>query len=426
MSKLSPELVEYFGYSIGKRYLLKRAWVLNLITFIANPTYEDEYVKIDNKMFYVKQDEELILITKNYTKPVIGLKDTLIVNKDFISNCNGNTETTFGRVFMNYVINVHCLNNKVSFINEVFTLGDIEDDYIEPNLVDVDNEDSNTKITTEDYYKFLDIRAYIDSLSAFVTIGASEYNIVKAPGTEEFKAKVIAELIEKNGPKALEDPLVVNELEDRLVAFDTEYIKQDPSYGKLITKKVTNMARKRMYLIYGIGNDLSGEAKPVISSLSGGLNKDIGEIHSLFNDAIGGSAMRGNETKSMGVITKYLIRATADILIMNTDCGSKIFYEETITKHHVGKNILVSDKLFNLTSNNIDTYIGKKFPMRDVRFCKLDNHVCTTCMGSQYEEYPNATPLMATENGGKFLKESLKKFHGTVLKTTTIDLNDLI
>lgn len=424
--KISKELYDYIDYSIKKQFLLKIDWILNLITYIVDKEYDDEFVKIENNKFYVKQDDELVLISSDYKNPVLTLQDTLVIDKDFITNVSNTIETTFGRVFMNYIIFVYCFNNKISYINEMFTLEDIEDNYIIKSLVNNNDENADIKITIDEYLNFLDIRTYIDSLSNYTTIGASEYNIVKAPGIDEFREKTILELKKKHGEKALEDLVVLKELETRLIEYDKAYIEKDPSYGKLITKKVTDMSRKRMFAMYGKGNDLSGEAIPVISPLAQGLSKNPDELHSLYNDAIGGSAKRGNETKDMGVITKFLIRATADISIKDTDCGSEIYISETITKEHIGKTILDKGKLIILTNDNIETYIKKEFKIRDVLFCKLENNICTTCLGKKYTDYTKAIPLMATEVGGKFLNESLKKFHGTELKITRISLDDLI
>ena len=416
---INVDLSDFIKQSIINNSILKLKWFIDMFNFIKENSYEDEFIKIENKKYFIKLEDELILITDKYTDALLNFNDKITINSEIKVNVKQSTDTTIGRLLINYLIGTYCFNNKIEYLNRQFNYSDIEA-LIEPIFDDKDN------ITVKEYKTFLNMKNYIDGLANFATLGITEHSLLPAPGIEEYKKKVIKELIEEYGEEELNNnPVVFKKLEDKLLEYDKNYLKKDPAYGKMITKKILNTSRKILYGVHGIGLNLKGKSKPVFSSLSEGMKKDREELSAYFNDLRGGSFGRGDETKDAGFMTKFLIRATADIVINKEDCGTKLYLSETITsdneKEFINKYIIDKDKLVLLDKNIVKSYINKTVKLRDSMFCKSETGVCIYCIGRNYEDFTDNIPLLATSLGGAFLNAKLKKFHSSELKVTQLD-----
>jgi len=425
MGLIKIELQDHIHKHIKEKSYLKLKWILGLFNYIIED-YEDDYVIVEGTKFFIKDGEDVLLITDKYKSSLVESTDEIEITPDILPNITKKEVTTMGRLLFNCLIGVECFNGKIPYINEEFDLSYIENMFISNML---EKKDLETYITTEEYLNFIDMRLFIDTLTNFLTLGVTEHSIRKAPGIDKFKSEKIKELEVKYKEKPLKTALAIAELEDSLKQYDIAYLKQDKSYGKMITKKVTNMARKRMYGIYGIGNDVTGKATPIMIALSDGYNKDPETLAAMFNDVIGGSMGRGDETKDAGVLTKYLTRSTADIVIDHTDCKTKIYLKTVITKDNteelLGRFIKVGNTMTMLTTDSITTYLNKEVELRDPLYCKSDTGLCMTCAGNKLLGYEKTIPLLAVDLGGFNLDLKLKKFHGTELKITKLTLDEL-
>jgi len=411
---INIQMSDYIKYSIQKEYLLELPWVLTLFSVIKS-NFNTDFFNFDGKNIILKTETEDIYETDNIKNKIalLDFSDKIIIDKEFLVNVNNKTETTVGRLILNWIIGTYCFNNKIPYINEAFTLSSIEK-LIEPLLGDT--------ITVEEYIRFIDIRLYIDTFANYYSVGITEHSLKPAPGILEYKAKVIKELKAKYGDDALKDLIIFKQLEDKLIAYDVEYLKKDISYGKIVNNKVINASRKRMYATFGITSSLDGSSEPILSDLASGIKKDKKELVAYFNNIRSGSYSRGNSTKDMGVLTKFLIRATSDVIIDLNDCNTNL-YLKTIVKNEkdlLGRNIIENNKLLNLTKDNISKYLNKEVKLRDPLFCHSETGVCIKCIGENFRGHEDEIPLLSTGLGGLFLNTSLKLFHGKDLKITTL------
>lgn len=423
---LNINLIDFIKESILNGKILELNWHLFMFTKITDNEIENDYIKIHDKEFYVKVNDEFILITKDYRTPIMKYNNKLEINKSFLVNINNPITTTVGRLILNYLIGTVSLNNKIEFINKMFTFKEVEALITKK----YDDKDENG-IHTPEYKEFLDMRLFIDTFANYLSIGVTEHSLKPAPGIKKFLDKTIKELVKEYGNDELNNnPTIFKKLEDAVIAYDIEYLKTDIAYGKIVTKKVTNMARKRMYAVYGIGLSLKGKANPIFSSLADGLKKDGIELAGYFNDARGGSYGRGMDTRDSGALTKFLIRATSDIVIDLNDCKTKLTLTELITNDNsydfIDRYILIADKPLLLTKDNIDKYVGKKVSLRDPYYCVSESGLCVYCAGEKFRDYQDFMPILSTSLGGLFLGASLKKFHGISLEVTTITPESLI
>jgi len=430
VKKLGQEYVDFLAYSFKNKLPLELKWCFNVFAYIAEPEYEDEFFVVkDNTFFYKIKDDKnqqtLEALVKPYKEAVFRFNDEIQVPKGFLPNIKKDLITTPGRLIANYILLVIPFGDKIEYINKQFDIGDIENNYIIKLLSD---EPKDGEISVDEYLKFLDSVEYIQGLATVLNRTATPKAVLPPPNIDEYRKKVIKEFINKYGEKGLQDPTIVKEIESKLEEYDNEYLKGDPTLGKLLKGKTKNIARKKMYLDFGIGNAVTGTAKPILYSLSDGWKKDPEDLATFYNDARGGSYGRGAETQQGGVVAKDTLRATSDIKIINTDCGTKVYRKQLITdknyKLYFDRFINDNGKTVKLTLDNINKYIGKEVKLYTPMGCKLAPHFCTKCMGESIKDYENGMALMASGVGGTILNQSLKKFHGTALEVVDLELSE--
>jgi len=411
----NDRILKIIELGVNKKYFLKQSYVLSLFSFIAEDSYEDDFIKIENKTFYIKDDDELIEITDKYNDKLLNIKDQVELPKGLLINNDKNITTTIGRVVMNYIILVHNFKQKVPYINEKFTIGDIEDKYIAPLLTEDEND--LEKITIQEYKSFMSSVTYIEGFSKVLSVAATYKSMLPPDGIEDFKKKLVKEMVEKYGPEWHNDPIHTAELEKKLKEFDDKWLEGDISNGKLMVKK-TKLARKKMFLNIGMANAFGGKQAGVSNSLMEGWGNDEETLSTIFNDARSGSYYRGVETRDGGVAAKVMLRASSDINIVKTDCGSKLGFNRLITNDDVGRYILISGKPVLLTNENIKPYIGKEQVLRSPMYCKLNKDFCSVCVGENMKDYEKGVSLLGIDLGGSILKLSLAKFHSSALELT--------
>lgn len=416
---LSNILQEYIHYHILNKSVLDISFLITTFTKISETNYETDYMKLDGRNFYIKIRDELILVTSKYEKAIIDFTDIITINETIIGNVNGNIKTTVGTAVLNFLVIYDIFGKKMSYINKEFDYGLVEKLIAEKTHPDIENH-----ITAEELLNHYDRRLFIDNLASYIGVGVTEYSLRPAPGISKFVTKTIKELEVKYKQTPLIDPKAIAELEAAIIDYDVAYLKQDISYGKLVSKKVIKTSRKRMYAVFGIGNDVTEKKTPILIALNDGLGKNPEVLTALFNDLRGGAAGRGNETKDAGVTTKELINAMSSMVVELDDCGNAYHTSVIVDKTMLSKYIVKNNKLIELTIDNMSEYLGKIVSIRDELYCKKDGTVCIYCIGSKYSELRTWMTAAATDLGGLLLKGKLKKFHGTDLEIVTITKDD--
>ena len=424
MKKNNANIKEYVKYSCDNTLPTNLDWVLGLFATIEDDKFENEYFVIKDNKFYGKLADEELLLAEDYDSPILVAKEQVDVEKGYLPNITKNITTTYGRIVINYIIGIYCFNSKIDYINEKFTIKNIENKYILTMLTDDPN---NTKgITIDEYKKFLDASLYIESFSKYLSIAATEKTALPPKGLEKFKKETLAYMVKKYGEDFAKNPLAVAELEKKMLDFDDAYLKDDPSYGKLMSGKVTNVARKKMFLVFGIGNSFEDEPEGILDSLSDSRELDPKKLATYANDSRSGSYGRGSETQKGGVTSKVALRATSDIKILQQDCGSKVGRPITIQAdnyvRYINRYMLDNGKPVLLTEDKLKSLIGKTIELRTPLYCHLENDFCTVCAGKNIEDYENGVSLLVSGVGGKILAISLSAFHGKVLKVGELDL----
>jgi len=145
--------------------------------------------------------------------------------------------------------------------------------------------------------------------------------------------------------------------------------------------------------------------------------------------------MKACGTSESGYIAKKLLAECQTEFLddKGSDCGTKRGIMLTLSdnnyKDYIYRYITVSGKSVLLTNENIKKYIGKTVELRSPMTCikTRKGAICNMCGGEFYYMVDNKSiGLSASRIGNALTKYNMKKFHDNVIKTTDVDLDDLL
>lgn len=402
-------LKEYLLKALELNFFKDIKWYFSLFT-IHPEGYEDKYMLIKNNMYYLKvNDESILLSNRSSDDPAISIKDKISLSKNELSNLKEDIETSVGILIANVVRLIIPFNNKVTYINKMFTDKDIEKKL--PEML------KKGTITINEYLSYTDSASFILPLANIFTYSSTIKTITPPPNMKEEKKKIKEEFNKKYGEKWVKDSARVIEFGNRLKEIDNEYLKDDPSYGIMLAGKVTNNSRPRLYGSFGMeaGFDTTGKKGTFIeNSLSEGYPTDKESLAALFNSARAGSYMRGSETQQGGTLAKDMLRPTSSLRIVDGDCGTKRGRPVTINKEthyrYAGSYILENGKTKII--ENTEAYIGKTVIVRSPQYCiEEGDKFCSYCVNETMYDYKDGLPLLMLDAGGQILNAKMKAMH---------------
>jgi len=414
---------EYFKYAIDKGYLKKLKWYYSLFTIQSTDT---DYTKYDKGTYYV-------LVNDNYEKiddvkngdPILVMGSEINIEAGFMPNIKENTKTTIGRVIINKILITDIFYDKIPFENKRLSIGGLE-------KIIAKGMYNNDLIKVSEYKKFVDTIGFLQGLSRITTVSATAKSLLPPAGLDKFKKELKVEFDKKYGTEWVKDRSIIVEYEKRLRAFDAEWLKDEPNDGFLVSGKVKNVARTKMYLDFGAeaGFDTTGNNTDLVdNSLLDGYPKDKEKLATMYNTARAGSYDRGKETQKGGAAAKDMLRATSSTTILHTDCkstsGKTIFITKDIADGLIGRYIIKNGKSEPI--GDPKQYIGKTITIRSPQYClEKGNNLCSVCVGDVMKKYDKGINLVITELSGTLLYISMQSMHGKVLSTLDFNLDENI
>lgn len=290
------------------------------------------------------------------------------------------------------------------------------------------------KFTVRQYLHFRDSLVYLEQFAPITSWSATRKGVTRPEGIEEFKANLIREM--GGIPK---DPAGFAEFEAKLLAFDSEWLKDDPAFDNFLSGKVRTVSRKKAFLAIGMPDRLDNKEPPVpiVRTLEQGQPTDPKEYAAVLNGARFGSYSRGTETINGGVVSKTIIRVASNYEIEEGDCGTLFgirwtFGSDTI-KSLVGRTII--DNGASILIEKIEQanhYLDKPVVVRSPVGCRAgaptaekktaEDKLCTVCAGPALSQFKTGLSIPGTEVSHLILNQSLKAMHGKNLTTAEVDL----
>jgi len=425
-------VLEYFQYSIRNGYLNKLKWYYSVLSLPSKDVVENDYYTYTKGKYVVKLNNgEVATIDETLKdRPLLTIKDKVLLTNEDMSNIDKEVKTNVGIAIANYLLTYHPFKGKIPFIN-----GEVKVKEIETIIKDLltNDKSSQDKITIPEYIEFADNAMFLMNISKLVTISATYKTMLPPPGIKEYKKKLIKEFKEKYGDDVFKDYTKVADLEAKLKEYDDDWIKDDPSYGKVLSGKIKNVSRSKLFLDYGAeaAFDKSGIANFVSNSLLEGWPTDPEQLANMYNASRAGSYDRGAETQNGGVAAKIILRATNSIKIMDTDCKTKIGKKIVVAKNNkeklYGRYMIIGGTNVLFTKENADKYLGKEVEFRSPAYCLTkDNNICRKCSGEELYNYKDGISLLVLQVGAILLYISMSSMHSAILETRTYNPDDAL
>lgn len=352
-------------------------------------------------------------------------------------NIKSPIETKFGNVLLNKCIVTHCFGNKVKFFTGMYKPDAIEKAIVDKIVDDPDTPSTNWReypetddIYVSQYKDFLKACTLYERLADILNISATIKNIQPPPGITEYKKKLIEEA---GGLDNIKDPIVVKDIENKLMAYMEEWLKDDPSANVFSKDKKVQKAMKKMFLLDGweTGFDTKGEEVFIPNSLAEGWGDDAKEFTGRMNSLRSGSYSRAMETAEGGVMAKILIRGTNNYIVDDMDCGTTEGIPRHIEDYNihtmVGRSIRKGNNWVLIkTKEEATAYLGKDVIIRSPMYCKHKDplKLCVECMGTNYHNKPNGIPNAIAALGHLALSASMAKMHVTGFDLVDINVED--
>ena len=295
------------------------------------------------------------------------------------------------------------------------------------------------KINKQVSYAVVEDKVPLDALKRLITKTEKFQpycNILSASITENMMSipKAISkkkqELLKKYEKELNEhDPVVSQKIEQELIKDCKEMLKDDPSIDMINSgaKIDWNNNFKNMFVMKGAAKNPdplnpNGEYTVIKSDLTTGIKPDE---YAAFSDSLAfGPYARAKKTADGGAWEKIFVKALEHLTVLEegSDCGTKRYKEILLTGDNIDdwmySYIVEGSKLVELTSDNRDSYIGKKVKLRYSGLCESEKGICNKCAGNLFTRLGIKNVGVASYViPAKIKLKSMKNFHDSTVKT---------
>lgn len=324
--------------------------------------------------------------------------------------------------------------------NKVFTEGALFDvfGYINKTCTAKVMGDLNTKLS----YEVLEDRISLEELKMFHLKQQKMMpfaNIISPSFTKSMllAGKAITkkknEILKRYTKEELKEggAVLAAKIEKELLDYSKELLKDDPGmdmYDSGAKSKFGNNF-KNLFVMKGASKDPdpSKGYKIITSNLMDGISKE--DYTDVARALAEGPYSRGKKTMIGGYWEKLFLRSFQHLRLDDDkkDCGTKrtieVFLDKDTAESMMYSYIVDGNKLVELTSQNINQYLGKKVKFRFASMCESKNGICETCAGNFFNRLGMRNIGMATPQlASKLKRKSMKAFHNSTIDIHEIDI----
>jgi len=380
---------------------------------------------------YVAPDEptRLVPLTAVAGQPLFQfLEETPELDASWCPNITAPVVTKFGNLLVNWICLVEAFGAKYPFVTGKFKIGAIETTLAKTltDTPEIGATRQNDVFYVDEMLVFAKNLNFLEALSPLCVYAATPKNIVAPAGRDAFKAQLLKEY-----EGQLNDPTTLAAFEKALKEYDAAWLKDDPSNNSiLMSSKVTDIARKSMYLTLGSNQGFEEGKMPTVvpNALDEGWPTDPVQYSAMINNARAASYSRAKETQKGGTMAKVMVRSVGNFTIVEEDCGTLRGLPRTFTKVDIqqlsGRAIWTgSGWQVILPTDDVMRYLGQRVTVRSPMYCRsLKDTICKACAGMRLADNPQGLSNAALEISSTILLMALKARHGSVLSTTRYDV----
>lgn len=338
-------------------------------------------------------------------------------------------DTTAGRYLFNLCVIERAFKGKYAYINKTLRSKEIES--IHDKMVD---DLLMKKITGAEFGEFQKMVIWLNNFTEIFIPGTSDDLMVLPPEIKKELDRLVAEnqeIIASGDTTAY-----INAVETPIIEFARKWFIEHETPGWTLYAKggKPNFSNvfKNMYLAVGPILDITtGKYKISTACFSEGLPAKENYLYA--NQGVFGAFNRAVNTQVSGYKTKLFCQAFQHQTVVEEDCGSP----HTIKFHVTDKNKKVikwkyikdassPDGYTCVTPDKLNEYVGKTVEYRSPMYCMTSGTgYCWRCMGELFKRVGiKNVGLSSQKLTSVFMNKSLKSFHDTTLKTTTISWQD--
>lgn len=243
-------------------------------------------------------------------------------------------------------------------------------------------------------------------------------------------AKKKQELLKKYEKElATNDPIVSQKIEKELIEECKALLKDDPSVDMINSGAKIDWGNnfKNMFVMRGASKNPdplnpNGDYTIIKSDFMTGIAPD--EYAAFADSLTAGPYARAKKTADGGAMEKTFVKALEHLYILpaGSDCGTKRTKSVTLTKDNIDdwmySYIVESgNRLVELTSDNRDSYLGKKVKFRYSGLCESEKGICNKCAGNLFTRLGIKNVGVASYVIPASIKlKSMKTFHDSTIK----------
>lgn len=336
---------------------------------------------------------------------------------------NNQFTTTVGRWVFNKAFIEKELFDLFGYINEPITKKSFGK--LNKKLSYAINEDKIPLSVLEHYVsKGQKFQPYCNILAPSVTVGCLEIPKKIRKKKEEIFKKYAKEL-EAN------DPVISQKIEKELLDECSKYMEDD-EFMDLVrsgARLTWENNFKNMFVFRGAvkESDPSKQGYSVIkSNFMDGISPE--DYSTFANSLTAGPYSRAKKTEVGGAWEKMFVRAFQHLRALpeGTDCHTKKYLTVKLTKDNIDdwiySYIVEGTNLVEITSDNMDKYVGKTVKLRYSGFCESKEGICSKCSGHLFNRIGlNEVGIASYQICSVIKNISMKAFHDGTVKVTNIE-----
>lgn len=228
--------------------------------------------------------------------------------------------------------------------------------------------------------------------------------------------------------------IIANKMEKELLDYAIEYMGEDSSMDMYTSGARGSIGNnfKNMFVMKGVIKDPDVNAKKKYNvAMSNYMDGIAPNEYALFaNSLAAGPYARAKKTENGGYREKLFLRALQHVVLdpPGSDCGTTRTIKILLTEKNIDLwmycYIVEGSKLIELTSDNMNKYIGKEVKFRFSQYCESKTGICNKCMGNLYYRLGNKSNVgtSLTQVASTQKNIAMKAFHDSTQKLTEMDL----
>ena len=308
--------------------------------------------------------------------------------------------------------------------------------YVNENI----NKKKFGKMNRQLSYALIEDKITIDELKRFLEKSQHimSFEIAISPNMDEELMTITKKLNKKSkelfgaNKEALDngDVALAEKLENELLAYAQDLLKDDPAIDTYNSGSGASWENFKSFFI-DKGMNYNPNTREFTMVRSNYLDGISAEDYSIVAASMSGPSYSRSKKTAVGGYYSKLMTAAYQHLVLEkegSDCGTKNFVWATLTKDNIHawmyNWMIEGSRLVELTSDNMDKYIGKKVKFRFASMCESKNGFCSKCAGNLFYRIGVKNVGIAQSQVAEKLKaKMLAAFHVSAVKVAEMDVN---